>query len=102
MALKRKVDTGGQGPPQQEQAEEEEGSDLPLWLQEQSWSEWFKKVFASRLFALACLAIDIFLGLDLARRLGENSWAVLPVLALLIAGEVTIYLYLWGSKGRLR
>jgi hypothetical protein len=80
----------------------EEESDLPLWMQEQSWSEWFKRVLASRLYVLACFAIDVFLGLDLADRFGNDAWIVLPIIALLIAVQATIYLYLWGSEGRLR
>jgi hypothetical protein len=102
MAQKRKVDSGAQGPQQQAEKVEVDDSDLPLWMQEQSWSEWFKRVLASRLYVLACFAIDVFLGLDLAVRFGNDAWIVLPIIALLVAVQATIYLYLWGSEGRLR
>jgi hypothetical protein len=102
MAQKRKVDSGAQGPQQQEEEVKVDDGDLPLWMQEQSWSEWFKKVLASRLYVLACFAIDVFLGLDLADRFGDDAWIALPIIALLIAVQATIYLYLWGSEGKLR
>jgi hypothetical protein len=102
MAQKRKVDSGARAPQQQEEGIEVDDGHLPLWMQEQSWSEWFRRVLASRLFILACFAIDVFLGLDLAGRFGNDAWIALPIIALLIAVEATIYLYLWGSEGRLR
>jgi hypothetical protein len=99
MAKKRRVESKDQEP----QLEEELGSDLPLWMQEQSWSDWMKKVFASRFYALACFAFDVFFGLGLANALGsEISWVVLPVIAFFVALQVAIYLYLWGSEGKLR
>ena len=99
MAKKRKVE-GGEAPQQVE--EEAKDGDLPLWMQEQSWQDWFRRVFASRLFALACFAFDVFFGLELARQLSsEWSWTVLPVIAFFIAAQVAIYLHLWGKKGRL-
>jgi hypothetical protein len=97
MAKKRRVESEARPP-----IEEQELSDLPLWMQEQSWSDWFKRVLASRLFALGSLAFDVFLGLELVRDLNsEIEWVVLPIIAFFIALQVTIYLFLWGAKGRL-
>jgi hypothetical protein len=99
MASKRKVRTEAQ----KEEVEELDDSDLPQWVQEQSWGEWFKSVYASRIYALACFAFDVFLALELYAVLDSGiAWVVLPVLALCLALQVTIYLYLWGSSGRLR
>ena len=100
MAKKRKV---GAQEGKEEEASLKDDSDLPQWMREQSWGQWFITVYASRLYALVCFAFLAFLGLELYSVLGsENSWMVLPVLAFFVALQVTIYLFLWGSKGRLR
>ncbi len=98
MAKKRRVETKPEGSKQEEPSEDE----LPLRFQDLSWPDWFRMVLSSRLYALACVAFDVFFGLELARALGnELSWVALPVVAFLSAVEVTVYLYLWGSEGKL-
>jgi hypothetical protein len=76
-------------------------SSEPVQFRYQTWTEWLKETFIRYWFAVIALLIDIFLSLEVMRH-QELSFRVelaAIIFVVLLAVEITVYLFLWGKNG---
>ncbi len=90
----------------------EEDSDLPeeqavkLVRKHLPWKDWLLADFLRYWYVLACLALDVFLPLQIARWLhADSAYGILGLvvlLALLVYLETRMYIWIWPSGVKTR
>ena len=76
-------------------------SSEPIQYRYQTWNEWLKETFIRYWFAVVALLADIFISLEVLRHqeLSIRVELAVIVFVILLAVEITVYLFLWGKNG---
>jgi len=78
----------------------EDSVEIPEKYKDSEWGVWTKNTYAKYWFALVCLLLDSFLGLEIARQTSGSLSVSIPILVVvvLVFAEAWIYLRLWGKR----